>query len=1239
MAKNLTSDTEQSRTMKTALALYMLLENNASHRPCNLLDSYESDMEKIREMDVLKSFVSSRTYMLNEKINELDSARANAFGLAKFVDGSGTDVEEEDKDFEVDDDDEESKHVSMKSLATGKAVVTNQARMLAKIANRCDEILKGDFISIKDADFLIRGVTELVGTPVFEAWSGKAEDAEKNNDRPVIDKIMGDFKNSLKMDPYCRLRTMVSDMFGTGAVKELEGIKAGDAKLSRVSDQDLTNLLGIKNMLLTVGGMPVLGSAARWDVAFTTELSEIIGTITDGKGNLKESFKTKNSLLKEDMEVLRLYAGLPAGTEMTPSDCLKAVNEKETSNTRLVEYIVGDKKVQLPLDGLGHVLNPAIYAKGENSPMTIISNMFRDVRILYSGRQTAIQNKLLTAARVLCGINERGALNKMYGESWFQESLADSPSNNAVPYDLQQVAGKNLSDLVATYFAIDSEYSKLMAIPTGLLWEKSPTLNKINKECDSCYKVLERMKTIIRDVVNQDGMKEYSRRISDANVDVDMFHLIEFPADERSSSAPYILAAQAGREMFSGLYYAIENNKMSSKQIRALAEHLRDRIDNSESGDRKEFAIRMAEALHMNINPLPVGWQKKTPEEAYAGIIKDIETIKNSSSRVLDNLLAGLKGYEPWDKSYGEIVKTQVERRKQFEIGRVGQWTDVFCEAFDSLTKPRDFGTGTEMNYTEAVTYASKSVNVMIAAVLCDCVMKNGGLREKSFGGIGDEEFSIMTGRYARASEGETLVFDPVEDVVCNMIMTPFSEYAYNAAIRRRDKNFAKFTDKDPEIEPEELLGRGFETIDSGSMMNFSSSIVSSDEVLGSLIYLNTMHAGARTMPAGEGRDAIMKYCTDAMENILEKIIGKHCTQDQYDIADQKCLMSAEEQYALVGFALDEWRHARELRDNGNEAEAEKSMEKALGYIDDAKENNPHLRLWGYSNAMAEQNAMTADEIKQAMKDYDPSTENYLKSLKYADLVAQFNVRIGNNDKDMLMKLSRKALLRDKYDSVLAAKEFEQSVRGDKKTALRIAYGMARTFSSRINMMLNENLMSGKEAEEWSGQIERSKGRLYGAIANESVDASIIALCNNFSGNTKTLDEKYRNIGAHWSDPVLSSFTFGRQNGEKVYSHTTETPASTDPNLFGTMQSGKSGWGPTVEWINIVDKLFKNVEKPIDLGYGLIKARDLLIAADKTSREKGTELDKWDEMEKLGPESYKRIAVVMDAMKEVDLYR
>lgn len=1236
------SDTEQSRTVKTALALYMLLEENSSRRPCVLPDM--DSQKKQEDMRVLRDFVSSMSFMLNEKVEELDNDRTNAIGMARAVRGTGKlDFEEEDEDEDRDtefEDEEENRMSNISSLASGKPIVTNQARLLAETASRCESILNGDFMSVKDADFLVRGVTELLGTPVYEAWSGEDEDKEKKKSGPAIRRILGDMKNVLGNDPYSRLRGIVSEIFGSGAVKELEGLKSPGLKRTRVADQDLSSVSGIKKALMTIGGIPVQGSSANWDASFPTEINEIISSMVDGKGKLKPEFRSKDNLEKEDGRILRLYAGVSEKEAPTPKDCLKAVAKKDREKISAVKYWVGRNMVELPLEGLGHVLNPATYANADDpdSPMALISNMFRDVKVLYAGRQTAIQNKLLTAARVLCGINERGSLNKLKGETWFPDALADSPVNNAVPFELQEVAGKNLSDFVSTFFSIDSEYSKLEAIPLALLDENSPVVAAIDNEKKNCRKVLERMKKAIDEVVRSEDMKMQMARLEDASVDVRRFHLLDSPADERSSEPPYIIAAQVARDMFSGLCSAISNGKLSSRQVKELSDHLKERIDSSESGEQKEFAIRMAEAMSMKISPCPPGWQTKSPDEAYSEIQKEIETIGNPTSHVLDNLLFVLTGYGPWDKGYGEIVENQVERRKQFEIGRMAQWNEVFREAFKALTEPKDLGNGISMTYTDAVTYASKSVNTMIAAVLCDCVMKKGGMKAGKV--LDNDGFSILVGKYARRSEGEKIDFDPLEEKICSMFMEPFADHAYKAAVKRRNRNFIKTGGMVSEQESADLLGRGLEPIDSGSVMNFSSSIIASDPVFGALLDLNALMEGARVLPEGENRNTIYEYAKEAEMNLLGKFMGRKCTQAEFDVADGKSGMSAEEQYSLVGFALDEWRLSAELKASGKDAEAEESMKKALGYIDDAKENNPVLCLWGYSNDLAFQNGMSAEEIKSAMESYDQNTEIYLKSLRYADMVAQFNERIGNGNTRMLLDLSEKYLQKTKNDAVLAVKEYDNSLKADEAPIMRIGYGISRVFSPKLNVILHEGLRSGTEAEKWVAQISMAEARTARRVACETAESAIEAICRNFRDKAGSVKERYAGIKARWEDTSDGSFGFGIMNGGYVLSHETDKPRNTDTNRFGEMKT--SNWTPSSEWAAVVDILFTKEDDQFKFGYGFEKLKDIWKpekrypseVREQTGDPGQEDLGKWNEMQDRGTrEALVNIVSAMDEIK------
>lgn len=1169
---------------KTSLALYMLLGPNAmSRRIVFPPDGSGPGMEDFR------AFVGSCSFILDSVTDTMERTAANAMGMEKAVKGKGR-VESV---LDTGDDDELPQR-TMTDLAMGIEPVPEQTARLRLVADRCRSILDGcnGDISVKDADFLIRGTRELLEANLYESWSGRDSgaavrrtEAQRKSSLNMIRMLASE----IKADPYVRLRSMVSTLYGSGAVMELDGIKSNTmADFSPIARNNTDSKRNVRDLLVSVGGFPASLRIQNWSPEFESELAGIIAEIsgngTDGKPDG------------------RYTVHVPGYEEAS----------RTVSAYRKLSF---ERK---SIAGLGRILDRKEYTDGPDSPFGMILELMESAKELHTGTQ-AIQSLLLTGSRALAGINERKSLDSLGGGSWFD--LSGTTGSNATPFRLRGLVGLNLPDLMATWFALETEKMKLEAIPVEFLDRNGETASAILKEREECSAAAEALRNTISDVFKADLVSEIRETVEKQDVDIRSFHNLTGPADMKSSDEPWLVAAKAVKQIVEELYTGNRNRTFSEARVRELNEHLRRKLQELDTADGKRMLIRFSEMCGFRIRNYPLSGGKRmepsSPVEAYSFITSEVlDKMNVGDTKDLDVLLELLRGYKPWDDFYRETVDMQVERRRQFETDRAMQWLDVCRKAFRDFNEPSLETESGMLSYRDATMHLAQQINVMFLSLFTDSVLKSGNLRQRPKAEIGPEEFRSIMDPFARIAEGNTIELDPEEKTVAAFVSDPFARNALEKARKRMQRNLNKMKFDRRDETPDSTRGLGMEVVDSGPLMDFGEDILASDGRFSALMDSYGLFVTSKGMKDTEAGKALGDYAKEKMLNVLSPVLGKPCDPGDFAIADNRCALDATEQRDLVSLALEEYMDFLSAKDASHDAVASVHMEKTLGYLEDARENNPGLKIFGYSNPVAEQVEMDFGAIENAVRTADPQTPRLLRALRWADVTAQFNDSYGDNPSEKAMlSLSRRSLDSQRNKALLAVSEYESSVRGDRNTALKIGAGIARVFSPEIRTLSGLKSETPAEVERIGSMVALAENAVEKAGLYDFLNRAIGLLCRKAASELVRKDAR-----------TQVNFDVQDQSGFSLYGKT--SPGERNAFKGSVQGEEKRMTSLPSDWKAILSELTKG-DRDFEERETTVTRQKEIFSRVKPPEEKGT-LRKLESRKDAGAVAYRRAMELMD---------
>lgn len=1160
MAESSAERKTRNETIRIALAEFRLLGD--------MHDGRVIAPEGGEGLDEARDFIVNLCSSLYTLREELDSGQDNAMRMEKRTAGLGR----LDDDLFDEDDDDDVPQMTMMTVRNSKPSFTRQGRNILACAEKCRQILFSDRMSVRDADILVRNLRFLMDIPVLEAVglrqssdfvenglltyafdkSGKVIHIDKAGNgldcgctcpgcrQPLIAKNAGNKNrhhfahqkgsecrlrnfipdapdepwkqdvrkwldgiwNSISAEPYTRLASMLEEMFGTGALRELQGILPSEK--DRTVSRRLETPEDLCSLSVCLGALREQEKTG-WDARFASEVRTISRDLMKRK---KESPQ-----MNEEKRILASYAGL-GEVPATASECLSAARKAETDagKLRVLDVYVKDVgDVSLPVSGLGHIFNPARYRnKDENgaSPVEYVKGLFSSAYSLYSGRQ-AIQNKILTAARILCGQDpeERGDEG---GKSWFGSMSASYL--RAVPINLRGIAGEDLTSLCTTWFAVDSALSKLEAMPVEFLPAGDPLVEEIRKERENCSLLLGRLSEAVGRIITEEP--DFSLGFNTDGVDAGNFHLLETPAAPGlgESRLPYEIAKDKMRDFVTGLLS--DRYQKTEEERTAMISSLSKCFSADDTDAWKTFMTRLCETAGFRPSSYPsvhspdgrtVTLPESDPDDkrcrelACKWILDQITGITDRRSPVLSSMLEAFSSFPSWNEMYGETVHKQKMVRKDFEKARAVQWLDVLRSSRKILSEPSDELGG--MTYTQAVTASARDTNVMISGLLSDTVMRRTARMVKDeavnprSGKLAKEDVGRIYSHFLDISEEKPVERDPVEDFACSVFIRPVLRQSLAQARRNIERNFNKQIDEEDRTTSDTVRrSSDLMFLKSGGVMDFGSDIVMSDERLSRISEAAVLHRSALEMSAlteeeSEGRDAVLRYAEENLDNlVLESLCGS-VTEEECEIAQAS--MDAVMQKELLDRALALWTESREAMTEGRMPEAASALADAEQCIRDAYRNNPLLDQ--------------ERRLIPMMESDDDRVADVLREERWASPDARFSERMSDEDdrvpESVLLEASREWMAQQKAEccrayekaSSLSALEIEDVDRAV-AVARAVVSSVADVFSPVAGVLMDRGIRDGASAMSFMHTVETARNNLRTEMFREMEREFLVAV-------------------------------------------------------------------------------------------------------------------------------------------------
>lgn len=1046
-----TAETPKVETARAALLAFMLMKESAQ-RQSKTIGTYE-DMDGFRRrIGAARGALFGMRTLLKGVVDKLETDWANASYAEKLTRGTGAlaDIEEDEEDVQT----------SMSAVLGSRARATPQTLELLTLVQRCCDILgseedgrKERTISIYDADFLARTMKELADNAQLICTA--ATDGGRIGSYDLVQAVQRDAKSmedvarglgkSIEKEPYVILRSIVSDMFGPGAVREFDGI--GDE--SKYASFDLSTVEGLCALASTIGNVSAETFDAGildWTPAQAQALREALADVCKGIGS-GGVFESRESAAEESIELLDRYAGIQA---KDAKRCMEGVLQAERIFRTTSEAIVrrkskgkGPMDPILPVMGIGHILNPLRYSTLESpdGAYSDVIGLLRSAYETYRGWQD-IQNRLLESTRILCGSANRRESSNMTrygGETWFPERMA-CVSTNRVRTDPKYnvIVQGRLEELVKTIFAIENENVKLGAIPTELLVKEDPIVDDVERRMEQERTVSSELMEVAREYAGRDLAAETAAALDKAEIDPRNFHAL-VGVNEKGETPAGIAASQL-------LGFCKELHRESARRggvDARLLERLKQALNAKGSDGYVTVLVRICEMCGISIEPRyplvkdfkgeTVVLDRKDASSAYKWLADELERVKGPSDETLGTMLGLFAGYAPWDARYGAEVRRQVEARREYEVARAVKWQGVFREALKQV--------GRDSEYQTAVMRSSRIANVVVSSLLVDCVLKGAGYREK--GRIPDGGVEVISRRLWWKSEKRTVPVSPEEDLATELILEPLAREAFESACSRLDGNLTK--DAWERSEKGEAKKGASMFVKCGALMSFDESIVLNG--LSEMKRYGDLKRGA----SASGNAVVEEYAQAKLSSLVCDRLVHPFTDDQWNVSKEESTMSAATQKEKAEAVLE----AVEKGDVGKAFEALGAMER----------NNPVFLLHG-----AGEKAMTIEDLRNAVVYGHADIKEILMEARWADRVSQFSERMGGTPDETKLAMSDRWLKERKEDACKAVGKGARLMGiGSDRTveiASRVVPAISMVFSPETGFLVGRDVADGEQAFE-----------------------------------------------------------------------------------------------------------------------------------------------------------------------------
>lgn len=1006
------------KTARGVLLGYLLMIEKAKNTPFYRPD-FSNKPEAEDALQKTFAIVGTLKRKLEKLIGEMDASMKDARFAEKVVRGKG--IEEDEADI-----------ITMHSVMSSLNRPTYEARKYLKTLQESysimENLLQDKVTSVYHADFLVRALKELLNPKAvfYDALygNGQTDNAEKEEIGKAC-RVMNNIGFMLKDEPYVKLRSLMCDMFGTGAVKEFEGVSQDINPTAYTADYDLSTEDGLEGIAKLIGQL----SDGRIEMAILDYSDGMSQTLREVAKQLKDD-KIERKGIKEAIDVLNSYTGEKA---TTAKECLEQVAKKEKNFRRVVTDIT-DSKIKggnfLPVAGVGQVLNPLRYQQGTKSTeLTMLQSIMKNAYVVYQGWQE-IQDKLLMSARVLCGFaRNRGEneLKKQGGNSWFPDAMSKISANNVqTKLQYKAIVNGSLEELVKTFFVIENESSKLSALPVALISKNNPISGQIHERIEIENNVIEDLKNVIKELLKKDFANEISAALKDASIPVGDFHRMK--TGSQDNDTPAKIAANHLLKFCKILHLKAEQGE-KDQELKVLLEK---KI--KENHDFKNISLRVCEMcgfVPSNVEALKDGYEfvPKNAQDAYLEIVEELSKDNNADS--LDVVLSLFEDYKPWATSYKAEVEKQVNNRKMFEEKRAVGYQEVLRNTCETLFKEE---------YKNKVIESASVANVLVCSLLSDAIMKDAGYRDKTE--IEKEEMPQIARRLWDKVHDRTVPANPYEDIALELFLEPLLKNAYEVSVSKTENNLTKDTFDRVEIKYKGAIS----FVRNGAFLDFNEDLVMQS--------LGKMKEFASLLEGAKGNERIEDYAKARMKELVIKTWFPS-SQEKYAQVNISGNFSAERQKSLFE---NLWEKARER--NFNECSA---------LLNKIKENNPYFSLVG-----VEKTYDLAD-IKEEIVKGNANLESLLREARWADTNAQFSERMGGTKDETKLKMSQRALDAKVAEIELAKKgsmKFDD-IKVENKIDLvaDMVSSVCKVFCSEIGYLVSKDIADGPEAVKLGMQI------------------------------------------------------------------------------------------------------------------------------------------------------------------------
>ena len=1123
---------DKAKTARGVLLGYALMIESAKNTPFPL------EAEGLQKVFASASVLKRK---LEGLVNALDADLTNARFTEVVTRGRG--IAEEN-------DDEEIAGTTIgsviKSLNQPTEISRRYLNLLKESCFILQNILRDGFTSVYHADFLVRTINELMGpSSVFCKALNQGESEEERKEFNYACEVMANIATKLERQPYVKLRSLVSDMFGTGAVREFEGYPQCEGS-PFTKDCNLSTEEGLKAFAGLIGQASsgkINQMVLDYSDGMAQALREVAEQIKDDKVEVKG--------VAEAIEFLNAYS--ESGCK-TARETKEAVEKKESSFRRTAQGIA-DAKTRggnfLPMAGIGQVLNPLRYQNGTRSKdLTKLQEVLRNSYTVYRGWQD-VQDRLLTSARMLCGFAKSrvsGVLDKYGGASWFREAMEKVSVNNIVTDPkYNAIIDGSLEELLKAYFAIESENTKMKALPVVLLSKNDEIRGKIEERIKAEEKVSSELREIVHALIKKDFVGEIALALKDAVIPVSDFHKIKSAV--KGQETPNKIATTHLLKFCKAVYQNAEKGQIDANLGVILQKKIKD------SPDYSNLALRVCEMsgfIPSNIGRLKDNqeYKPKDAQGAYQEVAEELSRENNSDA--LNLVLSLFEDYKPWKNSYEKEVTKQTEKRKAYETERAVGWQEVLRGACEILCDEKD------NCYKSAVYKSAYIANVLVSSLLADAVLKDAGFRDKVKidSGMG----SIAHRLWDKASKGEAISCPP-EDAAIELFLEPLIRREYEIAVLKAENILTKNTFE----KTKEKSRSAIAFLSSGAFIDFDENTVI--ESLGEMKEYVALKEGVR------GNAPLEEYADAKIKALITETL----------LPEEKYVQMSTE-----GFSAE---RQKELFESLWERVKAGDLEEGFNILDEVGRNNPYFSLIGAGRDYE------LGEIKEQIIKGNANLESMFKEARWAGGDAQFSERMGGTSDAVKLRMSQRHLDEKRAEVENAknlSKRFEHIEVEDKRDLLsQLIPSVCRVFCSEIGYLVGKDITDGDKAVQLGLQVSRSKEVVEkGAVAEQRSDL----MCVLAEYSQKVLGSGEYSVGFQVHVPSVVCLD---SHGE--YKATNEQRVSSyAPNILMGVSEGRAK--PDAEYYDMLKKAgIEDFSKPDVKTYSQKAQKELFF---KTKREK-----------------------------------